>query len=458
MGLLGRSVPRGRASLPGRTRPPRGAFDEIEDGASRPTERVDPRRRPVVAAKDNVLRRERHQPDWSILVAVVALAAIGILMVYSSSAMRAYVQQDDTLGIVGPQILWAALGLIAMLVMMRVDYRLLRIVSMPAYVVAIGLLILVFVPGLGKVVGGSARWLDIHGLPAVHPAEIAKLGLIVYLAHWLSSRGTRIKGFRSGTIPFLLITLPVVGLVFKEPDLGTTTVIAATAFTMFFIAGARLWQFGAMGLMGVGAGLVVGLQQYQITRIRTFIDPWSDPLGTGFHTIQGLFALGLGGIFGAGLGESKLAGGLYLPNAWNDFIFAIIGEEFGLIGAVTVVTLFVVLAYAGIRTAMRAPDTFGALLATGITAWLCIQAFINIGVVVALLPVTGITLPFISAGGSSLIISFAAAGILISISRETVENATQEQDASADRGRGDGRTHLPGTRRRGRPAPPHEPA
>ena len=227
---------------------------------------------------------------------------------------------------------------------------------------------------------------------------------------------------------------------------------------MFFIAGARLWQFGAMALMGVGMALLVGLQEYQITRIKTFLDPWPDPLGTGFHTIQGLFALGLGGIFGAGLGESKLAGGLYLPNAWNDFIFAIIGEEFGMIGAVTVVTLFVVLAYAGIRTAMRAPDTFGALLATGITAWLCIQAFINIGVVVALLPVTGITLPFISAGGSSLIISFAAAGILISISRETVEHATQEQDATADRGRGNRGTHLPGTRRRGRPAPPAESA
>ena len=202
---------------PRRDRPSRGAFDEIEDGARRPTERVDPRRRPVVAPKDNVLRRERHQPDWSILVAVVALAAIGILMVYSSSAMRAYVQQDDTLAIVGPQILWAALGMIAMLVMMRVDYRLLRIASLPAYVVAIGLLILVFVPSLNKVVGGSARWLAIPGVPAVHPAEIAKLALIVYLAHWLSSRGTRIKGFRSGTVPFLLITLPIAASSSRNP-------------------------------------------------------------------------------------------------------------------------------------------------------------------------------------------------------------------------------------------------
>ncbi|HEX5591132.1 MAG TPA: putative lipid II flippase FtsW [Candidatus Limnocylindrales bacterium] len=407
------------------------------------------------ARPDVILRRERHQPDWSILIAVVALAAVGILMVYSSSAMRAYVQQDDTLAIVGPQILWAALGVLAMLVTMRIDYRYLRLVSLIGYLGAVVLLVLVFVPSLNKVVGGSARWLVIGPLPAIHPAEIAKLALVVYLAHWMASRGTRIASFRSGTVPFLLIAVPVIALVFKEPDLGTTTVIAATAFTMFFVAGARLWQFGAMGLLGVLAVIVVGLREYQLLRIRTFLDPWQDPLGAGFHTIQGLLALGLGGIFGSGLGESRLAGGLYLPNAWNDFIFAIIGEEFGFIGAAGVVALFVVLAWAGLRTALRAPDTFGALLAVGITAWLCLQAFINIGVVVALLPVTGITLPFISAGGSSLIISFAAAGILLSISRETVERTNQETDAPADRRRRDGRPHLPGPRRRGiAPSPP----
>jgi cell division protein FtsW len=419
--------------------------------------RAVPRRR-TGNGREDLLRRERHQPDFSIVIAVVALAAAGILMVYSSSAMRAYVQRDDTLAIVGPQILWAGLGVLTMLVVMRIDYRVLRLVSLPGYLAAVVLLALVFVPSLNKVVGGSARWLVLGPLPAIHPAEIAKLALVIYLAHWMASRGTRIAGLRSGTLPFLLITLPVVGLVFREPDLGTTTVIAATAFTMFFVAGARLWQFGAMGVIGVIAAIVVGLREYQLQRIRTFLDPWQDPLGTGFHTIQGLLALGLGGVFGSGLGESRLAGGLYLPNAWNDFIFAIIGEEFGLLGAGGVVLLFLVLAYAGIRTALRAPDTFGGLLAVGITAWLCLQAFINIGVVVALLPVTGITLPFISAGGSSLIISFAAAGILLSISRETVEGTNQETDAPADRGRGNGRSHLPGSRRRGRPTTPAEPA
>jgi len=224
-------------------------------------------------------------------------------------------------------------------------------------------------------------------------------------------------------------------------------VIALTAFTMFFVAGANLTHFAAMGMLALVAVAAAGLRGYQIERIQAFLNPWSDPLGKGFHTIQGLLALSLGGILGAGLGESRLAGGLFLPNASNDFIFAIIGEEFGLVGAGLVIALFVVLAYAGIRTALRAPDTFGALLAAGITAWLCIQAFINVAVVVAILPVTGITLPFISAGGSSLIISFAAVGILLSISRETVERGSWN-DAPADRGRGHGRTHLPGTRRR----------
>jgi cell division protein FtsW len=426
-------------------------------GRARPTAT----QRPAARAASDVLRRERHQPDYSILLAVVALSAIGILMVLSSSAMYAYVQRDDTLAIVGPQIFWGALGLLAMVGMMRVDYRWLRLVSVPGYIVAIVLLVLVFVPSLGRVIGGSARWLVIGPLPAVHPAEIAKLGLIVYLAHWLANKGKLISGFRTGTIPFLIIAVPIIALVFKEPDLGTTVVITMTAFTMFFVAGASLRQLGTMGVIGFAGVLLVGLRSYQLDRIKTFLDPWADPLGSGFHTIQGLLALGLGGIFGTGLGESKLAGGLYLPNAWNDFIYAIIGEEFGFVGAGIVIILFVLLAYAGIRTALRAPDTFGALLAAGITAWLCFQAFINIAVVVALLPVTGITLPFISAGGSSLLVSFAAAGILLSISRETLEPRgrgakpeARRTDEAADRGRGHRGPRLPGAGRRDRtPAP-----
>ena len=400
-----------------------------------------------------VLQRERHQPDYLILVVVVALAAVGILMVYSSSAMRGYLSAEaDTFQTVGPQIQWALLGIVAMVAMMRIDYRYLRLISVPAYAAALGLLALVFVPALNIVVGGSARWLKLGPLPAIHPAEIAKLALVIYLAHWFAKRGTKVGGFWSGTIPFFIIAGPVIALVFKEPDLGTTMVITLTAFTMFFVAGANVVHLGGLvGLAGLGA-LLAGLQGYQMDRIRVWLNPWIDPLGDGYHTVQGLLALGMGGIFGAGLGESRMAGGLFVPNAFNDFIFAIIGEEFGFLGAGVVIALFVLLAYAGIRVALGAPDTFGALLAAGITAWLCIQAFINIGVVVTLVPITGITLPFISAGGSSLVISFAAIGILLSISRETIEKGTWNDDATADRRRRDGRTHLPGAGRRPLPA------
>jgi cell division protein FtsW len=391
-----------------------------------------------------VLQRERHEPDYLILVVTVALSAIGILMVFSSSAMRGYLSAADPFATVAPQIQWAALGILAMVVMTRIDYRYLRLVSIPILAVSVFLLVLVFVPEFNIVVGGSARWLKIGPLPSVHPAEIAKLAMVIYLAHWFAKRGTRIHGFWGGTVPFLIIVTPIAFLVFKEPDLGTTTVIVLTAFTMFFVAGANLLHVGILGGAAFMAAIAVGLRGYQIDRIRTWLDPWSDKLGDGFHTVQGLLALGSGGLFGRGLGQSQVA----VPNAFNDFIFAEVGQEFGLVGSVIVIGLFVLLAYAGVRVALSAPDTFGALLAAGITGWLCIQAFINIAVVVTLVPITGITLPFLSAGGSSLIISFAAVGVLLSISRETIEKGTWNDDALADRRRRDGRPHLPGVGRR----------
>jgi cell division protein FtsW len=417
-----------------------GRSAQADQPTMRPVLAVD---RTPVRSRSGAVRRERHEADYVILVVVVALSAIGILMVYSSSALKGYLSsENNTFATVGPQIQWAVLGIAAMLAMMRVDYRYLRLASVPMYVVALVTLALLFVPSLSIVVGGSARWLKLGPLPAVHPAEFAKLALIVYLAHWFAKRGTRIGGFWSGTVPFLIIVAPVILLVFVEPDLGTTGVITLTAFTMWFIAGANLLQLGVLLTSGV-AGIAVFMEGYQMDRIRAWLDPWSDPLGHGYHTVQGLMAIGVGGLLGTGLGQSRV----FVPNAFNDFIFAEIGQEFGFLGAVVVITLFAVLAYSGVRIALSAPDTFGALLAAGITAWLCIQAVINIGVVVTLFPITGIPLPFISAGGSSLIISFAAVGILLSISRETVQKGTWNTDADPDRGRRDGRTHLPGVRR-----------
>jgi cell division protein FtsW len=412
-------------------------------------------RRPAAVAVPRGPQRDRHEPDYLLLLAVVTLAALGILMVYSSTAISSLVEHDDPLSVVGPHAFWAVAGVIAMLVVMRLDYRWLRLASVGGFVVALVLLAIVLLPPIGPFrpieASGSARWLQIGPLPAMHPAEFAKLALVVYLAHWLSRKGARVGSFLHGLLPFLLISAPVLLLVMLEPDLGTTGVLTLTAFTMFFIAGGSLWQLALLLPIGLGAVYyLVSHSTYQMDRIRAFLDPWADPLGIGFHTVQGLLALGMGGLLGIGLGESRQPGALHLPAAQNDFVFAVAAQELGLLGGLAIIALYLLLAVRGLRIALSAPDTFGALLAAGITAWLTLQAFINIGVVVVLLPITGITLPFVSAGGSSLLVSFAAVGILLSISRETQARGTVK-DAHPDRGRRHGRPRLS---RAGRPALP----
>jgi cell division protein FtsW len=388
------------------------------------------------------LKRDAHDPDYVLLVAVVALAAIGILMVYSASAIPSYAQSNNTFQMVAPQIASGLVGLAVMLVLMRLDYRYLRVASVPLAIFALLLLLIVLTPA-GTSVNGAARWIRIGSIPEIHPAEVAKLALVVYLAHWLATRGTGIRSFLKGTLPFAIIVVPFLFLVAKEPDLGTASVIILLAFALFFVAGANMIHIALAGLAGVAGGIVAILTvgTYPLERINTLLNPWSDPTGKGYHTLKGLEAISAGGIFGTGLGNDKVI----VPNDFNDFIFSVIAQEFGLIGGVIVIGLFVAFAYAGIRTAIRAPDTFGGLLAAGITAWICFQALINIGVVVAVIPVTGITLPFVSAGGTSLVVSFAAVGILLSVSRETVERGWVS--ASADSGRGYGGTYLPGSRR-----------
>jgi cell division protein FtsW len=396
----------------------------------------------------DVVRRERHAPDYVLLLAVAGLVAIGIVMVYSSSAIRGYVNADDTLAYVGPQALWAAVGAGVLILTSRLDYRYWRVLSVPLYAIALVLLGLVLLPGIGRVVGGSARWLALGPFPPLHPAEFAKLALVIYLAHWMATRGQRIATFRSGLLPFLAITLPVVLLILREPDLGTSAVVATAALVLYFAAGANLLMLASLIPIGIAAvGYVISSNAYQRARIVGFLDPWSDPRGLGFHTIQGLLALGMGGLLGTGLGSSVQVSGLYLPNAWNDFIFAIIGEELGFAGGLLVIALFLIVAYRGLRVALGAPDTFGGLLAAGITVFITVQAFVNIGVVVSVLPVTGITLPFVSAGGSSLMVSLAAVGILLSISRESAPRRNWV-NARADRGGRDRGARVPRPGRR----------
>ena len=392
----------------------------------------------------SVFERDAHEPDYIILVTVVALCAIGILMVYSASAIPSYANNQDMFALVAPQVLAGLLGLAAMAFFMRLNYRYLRVVSVPFAIVALAMLAIVLLPQVGVVHNGSSRWLHLGPLPDIHPAEVAKLAVVIYVSHWLATRGMEIRSFTRGAAPMAVIVVPFLALVIKEPDLGTASVIILIAFSLYFIAGANLLHLaaaGAVGMMGA-LGVILAVGDYPLKRIQTVINPWADPQGSGYHTIKGLEALSAGGIFGTGLGNDRI----FVPNDVNDFIFSVIAQELGLVGGAVVIILFVAFAYAGIRTAIRAPDTFGGLVAAGITAWICFQALINIGVVVAIVPVTGITLPFVSAGGTSLTVSLAAVGILLSISRETVERGWIS--ATTDSGRGYGRTYLPGTRRR----------
>jgi cell division protein FtsW len=397
------------------------------------------------------VRRERHQVNYALLTAVLALVAIGVVMVYSASSVRSYLASSDPAAQGMQQAVWALLGLAAMLLASRVDFRLLRYLAIPAYVVTLLLLAVVLIPSVGSEVSGSRRWLVVPGVGGFQPAELAKLAICIYLAHWLDRRGRNAHGFWNGLIPFALLVAPGFLLIAAEPDLGTAGVYAVTALSMFFMAGANLLYLGAIAGGVVGAAvLMVTSTPYQLQRVESFLDPFRDPLGAGYNTIQALMALALGGIVGQGLGASKQKF-LYLPAPSTDFIFAIIGEEWGLVGTLTVVALFLIIAYQGYRIAIHAPDTFSGLLAAGITTWLVVQASINMMVVSALMPVTGIPLPFISYGGSALTINLVAVGILLSISRETTQTGSM-LDAVFGVGRRDRRARVPRAGRRTGPA------
>ena len=393
------------------------------------------------------VRRERHDPAYALLLAVTALTAIGIVMVYSASSVRSYISSADPAAQGLEQIVWAAIGITGLLVASRIDFRHLRYLAIPTFVITLVLLVAVLIPGIGSEINGSRRWIVIPGFGSLQPAEFAKLAVVLYLAHWLDRRGKEAGSLWNGLVPFMLVVAPGFLLIAIEPDLGTAGVYAIAAGSIFFMAGANLVYVGAIISAAVAAAWVmVTSTSYQLERVQSFLDPFRDPLGAGYNAVQSLFALALGGLTGAGLGESKQKF-LYLPAPSTDFIFAIIGEEWGLVGTLVVVALFVVIAYQGYRIAITAPDTFSGLLACGITTWLVMQALINMMVVTALLPVTGIPLPFISAGGSALTINLAAVGVLLSISRETSQTGSL-RDAVFGIGRRNGRAHLPRAGRR----------
>ena len=388
-------------------------------------------------------RPARSQLEFHLLVLVtLGLVAFGLVMVYSASSARGLIASDDPAYYLKRQALYALVGLVALVLLSRTDFRKLRHVGGPMLALAFFFLVAVLV--VGTSVNGAKRWIPL-GSFSFQPSELAKLGL----ALWLGARLARKPAPRSlGELakPVGLVVCFVCGLIVVEPDLGTAIAIVIMVAAMLVVSGTPLRVLAASGGLGLSVlMLAIWFEPYRRARLFSFIDPWSDPQNAGFQTVQAMIALGSGGLFGVGLGESvqKI---YYLPEASTDMIFAIIGEELGLVGAMGVMGAFVLLGYAGFNVALRCRDPFGKRLATGLTALLCGQAAVNLCAVMGIAPLTGIPLPFVSYGGSSLIVALAAVGILLNIAQNHAVEAVAQVP---DRRRRNSRARPAGDRRRG---------
>ena len=376
------------------------------------------------AARDRQARRElaRSRSGTSayvlLFVSLAVLALVGLVMVLSASSVVGLHREGSSWFYFVRQLIGVAGGVILFIATVRIDYRRWGRLALLGYLAVGALLVAVLLPGVGVNVNGSSRWVDL-GLLQLQPSEFAKLTTILVVARVAARRQAWVSDPQRVLLPCLLWFGAVAGLLMAQPNLGTTLVLGATVFAVLFAAGVPGAMLARCGLAGGSFALLATLMTpFRRARFFAFLDPWADPASTGYQNIQSQVSLGSGGWFGVGLGEGTQKWG-YLPEAHTDFIFAIIGEELGLFGAFFVVGLFGMLGYLGIRTAAQAPDTFGRLLATGITTWFCVQGFVNIGAVIGILPITGVPLPFVSFGSSAMLANMAAAGILCNISRQS---------------------------------------
>jgi cell division protein FtsW len=358
----------------------------------------------------------RRSGDVALFACVLAMVAVGLVMVYSASSVVAYERLQDSAYFLKRQVAWAALGLGALGVAWSTHYARWRRLAVPVLLAAVVLMGLVLVPGLGVVAGGARRWL-VAGPLRFQPVELAKLATVLYVAQFATRRGPAMRDFRRGVLPPLLITGLLGALALRQPDMGSALVLGGAVLVMLFLGGARALHLGlvvAAALPLLAAAVLVA--DYRMARVAAFLDPWRDPQGAGFHIIQALLAFGSGGVLGTGLGASRQKY-FYLPERHTDFIFAILGEELGLAGALGLLALFGLFAYRGLRVAAYAPDRFGSLLAAGITASITGQALLNMGVATGSLPATGVPLPFVSFGGSAMVTTMVQVGMLLNVSR-----------------------------------------
>lgn len=361
----------------------------------------------------------KNNYDFPLFISVVFISCFGVLMVYSTSSVYALEVYDDPLRFLKLHSVYLLLGLSSMVVFMHLDHRLLRKLVYPAYVICLLLLICVLIPGVGKKVGGAQRWLELGPL-TFQPAELAKFVVLLYLAHSLDKKRDKIKSFSVGFLSHIFMAGIFIALIFVQPDFGTSATILLICVIMMFIGNVRIKYILTMPVIAaVFSTFAIMTKAYRMERVLTFLDPWKDPLGSGYQTVQSFIAFGVGGISGTGLGNStqKL---FYLPHAYTDFIFSIIGEELGFIVVACVILVFLFIFYRSIRIALKAPDSFGCYLVCGFAFLIAIQAATNMAVAVGLIPTKGTTLPFISYGGSSLVCTLTAMGIILSVSRSRI--------------------------------------
>jgi len=363
---------------------------------------------------------QKDRYDRPLLAVILMLIMISVVMVYSSSSVVALTTYDDAAYFMKRQIVWAAVGLALMAITMRIDHRALSNQRVVIAFIVISLLLLAatLVPGVGKMVNGSRRWLRL-GMASFQPAELAKFALVVYMSYYIAKKGERLRDFTNGLAPAYVVTGVFFGVAMLQPDFGSAVTLAVVACILLFAGGANILHLGATAAAALPfLYFAVAHSAYRARRIFAFLDPWADARGAGHQIIQSFLAFGSGGVFGRGLGEGRQKL-LFLPERHSDFIYAVIGEELGLIGALFVLVLFLVILWRGVRVARSAGDSFSRLLALGITLLVCFQGMINMAVVTGLLPTKGIALPLVSYGGSSLVVTLASLGVLLNISRET---------------------------------------
>ena len=400
------------------------------------------------SARPQGARSDRKQPDRLLLFTTVLLCGAGLVMVTSASVAFAYTQHQSAFYYAERQAAWMALGFVALFLLSRIDYRRLRPLAPAGAVAAALLMLLVLVPHLGVTVNGARRWFDAGPLGTFQPSELGKLAFAVYIAHWIDKHSSYIGDFQKTFVPFAAMLAGVLVLLMLERDLGTSVVVVAIFVSAYWAGGGRVRHMVLLvGALALGFVALTVLESYRMARLTAFLNPLSDPLGTGFQATQSIYGLASGGWFGVGIGHSIEKYG-WLPEAHTDFIFAIVGEETGLIGTTLIMLGFLFFTLRGYRASLRAPDRFGVGLAASITTWIAFEALLNMATVTNTLPVTGVPLPFFSYGGTALATTLAAVGVLLSIARSGTGSSLGKTDETFDRWRRNRRTPVSGNRRR----------